>query len=123
MKQAYKLLTILLFFFVCVSNGNAQTLSKGSGTETDPYLIESESDWNTFASDVNGGYPYSGKYVKLVADISVSTMVGASTHPYDVGVIKPFAGTFDGNGKTLVIDIKDVEDAYIAPFRFLDGAT
>ena len=26
MKQAYKLLTILLFFFVCVSNGNAQTL-------------------------------------------------------------------------------------------------
>ena len=123
MKQAYKLLTILLFFFVCVSNGNAQTLSKGSGTETDPYLIESESDWNTFASDVNGGYPYSGKYVKLVADISVSTMVGASTHPYEVGVIKPFAGTFDGNGKTLVIDIKDVEDAYIAPFRFLDGAT
>jgi surface protein len=123
MKQAYKLLTLLLFFFVCVSNGNAQTLSKGSGTETDPYLIESESDWNTFASDVNGGYDYSGKYLKLTENISVTTMVGTSSHPYNSDNIKPFAGTFDGGGETIAIDIRDVEDAYIAPFRFLNGAT
>ncbi|MBQ3658390.1 MAG: BspA family leucine-rich repeat surface protein [Bacteroidales bacterium] len=123
MNQAYKLLTILLFFFVCISNGNAQTLSKGSGTELDPYLIESESDWNTFANDVNGGYDYSGKYIKLTEDISVSTMVGASSHPYSVGVIYPFAGTFDGGDNTINVDIKDVEDPYVAPFRFLNGAT
>ena len=48
----------------------------GSGTADDPYLISSTEDWNTFANNVNNGTSYSGKTVKLNADISVTTMVG-----------------------------------------------
>ena len=35
----------------------------------------------------------------------------------------PFQGTFDGNGKTLRVNIKDVETQGTAPFRNVRGAT
>ena len=94
----------------------------GSGTADDPYLISSTEDWNTFANNVNNGTSYSGKTVKLNADISVTTMVG--TYDY------PFNGTFDGGGHTLNVTLNSgnqygYDDAYygVAPFRFTNGAT
>ena len=84
--------------------------------------ISSTEDWNTFANNVNNGTSYSGKTVKLNADISVTTMVG--TYDY------PFNGTFDGGGHTLNVTLNNDsqygdEDAYygVAPFRFTNGAT
>lgn len=35
---------------------------------------------------------------------------------------KPFAGTFDGGGHTLTIEYNNSE-SYVAPFRYIDGAT
>ena len=130
MKTLLNLFSIILTAIFCATNVNAQSLS-GLGTAENPYIIASTADWNTFANDVNvSGYNYSGKYVKLAADISISTMVGT-------GNIKPegdnkssfkcFAGTFDGGGYTLTIDINtnsfSNNDVTVAPFRYLDGAT
>ena len=89
-------------------------------TEDNPITISSESDWNTFASNVSGGNSYSGKFVKLTANISVSDMVGASDD-------NSFRGTFLGNGKTLTFTKGSAETAfneeYCAPFRYTNGAT
>lgn len=66
--------------------------TSGAGTEDDPYLISSADDWNKFASNVSVGFNYSGKYVKLTEDISVTTMVGNSE-------TNSFQGTFLGDGE------------------------
>jgi len=41
----------------------------GNGTADEPYLISSDADWTTFASNVSNGTSYSGQTVKLTADI------------------------------------------------------
>ena len=41
----------------------------GSGTEADPYLIESIEDLVAFSNNVNSGTSYNGKYVKLTRDL------------------------------------------------------
>ena len=35
----------------------------GTGTQSDPYTINSVDDWNTFADRVTGGESFEGKYV------------------------------------------------------------
>ena len=94
----------------------------GSGTEQDPFVIGSTSDWNTFADAVANGCDYQGKIVKLTDDITVSRMVGVL---YDY----PFRGTFDGDGHTLTADIvstttgTDPNDQGVAPFHYIYEAT
>ena len=51
----------------------AQSLT-GSGTEEDPYIINSASTWSTFVSDINGGYHYEGKFVKLTKNIQIGNV-------------------------------------------------
>ena len=87
----------------------------GSGTSSDPYLITSATDWNTLATNVNNGTTYSGQYICLTNDISISTMVGNSES-------NSFRGTFDGRGHTLTISYNTSEDL-TAPFRYIQGAT
>lgn len=92
----------------------------GLGTEGDPYIIDSNDEWNTFASSVSGGTGYSGKFVKLMADISVSEKVGTVSGSTQVN---PFSGTFDGNGKTITATITDNSNQGTALFCYINGAT
>ncbi len=83
--------------------------------------ISSEEEWNTFAASVNNGTNYSGQYVKLTEDISVSTMVGSSE-------TNSFQGTFLGDGvHTLTFTAGSSSSAFgeenCAPFRFVKNAT
>lgn len=70
---------------------------KGSGTKTDPYLIESAEDLNRLSLNVNTGNNYLGYYFKQTNDIDLNgatfTAIGTETNP--------FAGTYDGNDKTI----------------------
>ena len=84
-----------------------------AGTEADPISISSSADWDDFADYVSGGASCSGKFVKLNADISASTMVGSSDHK--------FRGTFLGNNKTLTLNLSATSND-CAPFRYIDGA-
>ena len=93
----------------------------GLGTSESPFTIGSVDDWDLFASKVNNGTKnFSGKYVKLTADISVTTMGGASE-------TNSFQGTFLGNGHTLTFTKGTSENAFsednCAPFRFVKNAT
>lgn len=75
--------------------------------------IASASDWATFCTNVNNGTTYSGKLVKMTADISTSTKMD-NNHT--------FSGVFDGGGHTLNITISGVS-WNMAPFPVISGAT
>ena len=93
----------------------------GTGTKDDPFLIGSTDDWNTLAASVAGGITYSGKYVKLTNDITITTMVGIRDG-------FPFQGTFDGDNHTITANIvstatgDDMNEQGVAPFHYLKSA-
>ena len=93
---------------------------EGDGTHDNPYLISNDENWILFTSYVNSGTTYSGKYVKLMADINVSDMVGTSES-------KSFQGTFLGNGHTLTFSRGSSQNYFdeddCAPFRYVKNAT
>ena len=66
--------------------------TKGSGTSSDPYLIESAANLAYFRDMVNSGVSYSGKYFKLTTNINFNKdtcSIGSTSSC-------PFSGTFDG---------------------------
>ncbi len=99
--------TVALFAMVLLAF-SVQTVSAQDLT------ISSDADWETFASNVNDGNSYSGKTVKLTADINVTTMVGTSSNK--------FKGTFDGAGHKINLALTASGDR-CAPFRYVEGAT
>ncbi len=88
----------------------------GAGTETDAYIIETNTDWNTLAVFIEkGSFDTTEKHFLLDVDdtLSVSTMIGTKENP--------FKGIFDGNGKTLTFTVKDYSP-YTAPFAYIKSA-
>ena len=87
----------------------------GEGTEGNPYLIGTSDDWTAFAVLIESGDSFDGKYFKLADDVSITSMWGtSSTH---------FKGIFDGDGHTITYNTGDKLQAYMAPFRYIGGAT
>ena len=88
----------------------------------DTYTIHDETGWDVFCDCLNDNDTYnrfSGKTVKLDADITVSTMAGSQYHD--------FCGTFDGQGHTLTFNYGTSDnyssDEYIAPFKYISTVT
>ena len=72
----------------------------GEGTKASPYVITTVSQLNAFAEDVSAGNDYKDKYVKLGADIDMSTSTLAFT-PVGTSEETPFRGSFDGANYTV----------------------
>ena len=118
-RAVMTLLTLLL-----TTTAWAEAILQGAGTPDNPYTISSHDDWGIFASSVNGGNTYEGKYLLVTADIGtaespITTMVGTSANK--------FKGTIWGGGHTLTFGLGTSEsripEEYAAPFRYVDGAT
>ena len=109
---------MLLLLKVTAATAWAGSLS-GSGTVVDPFLISSDADWEIFATNVNNGESYSGKTLKLTADINVSKMAG------DGYANKAFKGTFDGGGHTITVNLlaENEHAEGTSLFGLIDGAT
>ena len=100
-------------------DGNTYSTSlSGTGTETDPYLIQSNNDMAFFAKEVKEGNTYEGKFVSLTADLNMShanfTGIGdGDLVTVDKGdgttsskwELKEFKGTFDGNNHNVKLRI------------------
>ena len=84
----------------------------------DEYTIYTPTGWDIFCDSLannSSGY-FTGKIVKLGADISVTRMAGSSGHA--------FSGTFDGQGHTLTVSYQNNNgNVRTAPFSYVDGAT
>ncbi len=99
---------------------NAQNLT-GSGTESEPYLISTQSDLEIFANNVNSGISYEGKFIKLTDNIECDynediqwTPIGDDNNS--------FQGTFDGNGKTISrLYFDNSNQIYVGLFGYNEG--
>ncbi|OBR90767.1 hypothetical protein CLRAG_34150 [Clostridium ragsdalei P11] len=96
------------------------TKSAVSSTQSDnqDLVLYTADDLFAFAKDVNSGNNYSGKVVRLGADIDLKdapwTPIGYvySSSFYNTTKNHPFSGTFDGDGYTikgLLINVKDTK--------------
>ena len=95
----------------------AMAITEGTGTDSDPYLLEHSGHWQWLAQQVSGGNTFEGKTLRMTADIDASGTQIAGT----------FKGTFDGGGHTLRYNVgSDANFANtdgLAPFQTLEGAT
>lgn len=119
MKTGYlKLLSvffsIVLILTLCSVSASALSV-KGSGTETDPYIIATATDLDAFGKAVSDGEDFDGCYIILSDNITAST----SFTPIGTAE-KPFNGIFDGNGKKITAPAIDSD--YAGLFAFTDGA-
>lgn len=88
--------------------GNAQYDSQGR------FVLRTLKDWELLASMVNTGT--SCPDVIMAGDIDLGTSqttLGTSAHRYH--------GTFDGNGHTLTVHLKNTATQYTAPFAYVGG--
>lgn len=84
----------------------------------DEYTIQTATGWNIFYGLMYHNdlfNRFSGKTVKLGADISITHPAGSAGHE--------FMGTFDGDYHTLTVNITDTTTQGTAPFREIRGAT
>lgn len=76
--------------------GQGASAWSGSGNSaSDPILIANANDWNTLATNVASGTNYSGKYFKLTADITVTTIVGSYSGRCDSDLCLPYNKSAD----------------------------
>ena len=98
-------------------NSLVSLIWSGSGTASSPYLIYTEQELRSLATQVNAGKTYSGVYFRLASNITLTS----DWTPIGTEACK-FRGTFDGNGKT--ISGMTVTGDYIGLFAYVgSGAT
>ena len=123
-KLLATILALMMALGLCTSAWATEGVWTGSGTEADPYVITTETGLNKLATDVNSGTVYSDTYFKLGASITVTdwTPIGQK------GSDNKFAGTFDGNGQTVIINginssLDSAFGGYAGFFGAVKGAT
>lgn len=98
---------------------------KGSGTESDPYLIGHKDELDLLAKRTGEGNSYEGMFFKLTADISYTPSTTTSVTP--IGTAQtPFAGTLDGDGHKVTVlfgrSTSYATSQYQALFSYVKGA-
>ncbi|MDD5063597.1 MAG: GLUG motif-containing protein [Phycisphaerae bacterium] len=104
-----------------------QGILNGSGSEADPFVIESLADFNEFSS--NDLYWGAGLYTRLETDINLSgttyttAVISADTSPDSDFQGMPFSGYFDGNRhmiSNLQINV-GAGNYYLGLFGYIDN--
>ena len=87
------------------SETKTEVISRGAGTEEDPYLITNVAEWNAFADYTLTDTCFELNF-KLTDDISVSKMASSYINNYSS---RPFRGEFDGDGHTITLSLNRTE--------------
>ena len=90
------------------------TVFSGSGTQEDPYLIQSSNDWNILA-DYSMAASTKGVYFRQTADLNIRKTLGISEAQH------VFGGIYDGDGHS--ISVSDFKENILAPFPHIEDAT
>lgn len=120
------ILTTSLFYGIStvalddVWDGSVSSSLEGGGTADEPYLIKSGADLAYFCAQVNGGKDYSGKYLKLTANIDLNNI---SFNPIG-NASAYFRGNFDGDKHTVSgLNISSPSDKGLGFFGAVHNAT
>lgn len=83
----------------------------GTGTASDPYILDDAFDFMEFTANMIAGQNYSGKYIRQTKDIDLTQ------YPEYQGIGKgpAFAGTYDGYGKKIKVSISSDDDISVFP--------
>jgi len=119
---------LLTFAQTSTWDGSASSWTKGSGTENDPYLIESAANLAYLSQQVIIMTPltaYAGKYFKLTTNINLNNIewipIGGRNMQGDYSSGNCFYGNFDGNNKTISnIKINAPTKSYTGLFGCVD---
>lgn len=105
-------IVIIIIFLAFSASATNNDFSGGSGTENDPYLIETTQQLNCVRNNLNA-------YFKLISDIE---HVDDSIDWTPIGDKEnPFSGVFDGNGHSIKkLYISSSED-YVGLFGYNEG--
>lgn len=102
---------------------STEPITKGSGSESDPYLIESAAQLAGLAYNINNAdkvpYDYKGKYFKLMKDIDLASRPWT---PIGNEVNFPHL-RLDGNGKSIINLKVDESGGYAGLFYWLSGTS
>jgi hypothetical protein len=86
-------------------SGTAEPIDSGTGTESDPYIIDTAEKLAFLAKEVNDGRSYRGKWFKLTRDINLNNLKWTPIGVYGTTEFSdyehPFSGHFDGGGHTI----------------------
>ena len=119
-KQSSSTINIVRGQITKVKNDVNYTLfASGSGTESDPYILNTADHWNNMVAIVNKGEKqYQEAYYELGDELGAGIdFAGKSVTP-----MSTFKGVLDGNGKTLKnAKIDDVNTSHQAFFYLLNG--
>ena len=91
-------------------------------------LITSVDDWNNLAAAVAAGNECTGYNFVLTTDISITRPIGQQTGS-NKSDRKRFAGTFDGNGNILTVNLNTADEwfsynkGYASPFAYVKNTT
>ena len=120
MKKNYFLSVFVLMLMVMPQNSKAQvsvwdgttsSWTQGTGTENDPYLLNSAQNLAYLANRVNNGYSYDGEYFRLSTNVDLASIpwipIGEQWSYYSSSGCC-FKGVFDGNNH--LIDNLNVSD-------------
>ena len=114
------ILNLLVFMLFGISSVMAQF--SGSGTSSDPYLISSEQDLQQLATAVNAGESFSGQFFKQTTDIDFADSQIFPNGFTPIGNYidnRPFSGTYDGDGHSIVrLSVDGEED--LAMFAYVN---
>lgn len=84
---------------------------EGSGSQEDPYLINSEEDFLLFTNKMLSGATYENRYIKQTADLDMSQ----SPSYNGAGKSANFKGVYDGGGHTINVNING-SDQSVFPY-------
>lgn len=83
----------------------------GTGSASDPYILDDAFDFMEFTANMVAGQNYSGKYIRQTKDIDLTPF----PEYQGIGDGATFAGTYDGYGKKLIVSITSDADVSVFP--------
>ncbi|MCL2039173.1 MAG: hypothetical protein FWG85_01945 [Bacteroidetes bacterium] len=117
-----KKIIYLIYILIATPIANAQFL--GDGTETNPYQIRNKTELEYLADSVNSSAPSPAdnwskdKYFILINDITAPV-----TQKIGTTISISFQGNFDGNNKTIRLDMNYPGESYVGLFGSVDRGT
>lgn len=96
----------------------------GNGSHKNPWIIRTAAQMEAFARSVNQGNSYSGKRIRLTADLDLSGLRWTPIGFYREGASRPFKGIFDGTGFVVRgLRVEAPAASMAGLFGVLEGAT